>query len=178
MARAATTWHGVLNGFATFGDTPIWDAANLIVELTWNHWSDVKEGAAVFKGRDNYMVIGPGGTPVTPEDKVTKDYYGLAVNFTPTKYQIFAGADLSLPITWSQGISGNSAVLLGGNEGAGSYSVGVAIDLQSKYRFDLKYVDFLGDTTTNPANMITSNGGANSLLTDRGFVVFTFKTTL
>jgi hypothetical protein len=25
--------------------------------------------------------------------------------------------------------------------------------------------------------MITSSGGANSLLTDRGFVVFTFKTT-
>ena len=173
-----STWHGVLNGFATFGDTPIWDAANLIVELTWNHWSDVKQGAAVFKGRDSYVVIGPGGTPVTPEDKVTKDYYGLAVNFTPTKYQIFPGADLSLPISWSQGLSGNSAVLLGGNEGAGSYSVGVAIDLQSKYRFDLKYVDFLGGTTTNPANAITSSGGANSLLTDRGFVVFTFKTTL
>ena len=172
------TWHGVLNGFATFADTPVWDAANLIVELTWNHWSDVTQGAAVFKGRDSYMVVGAGGTPVTPEDKVTKDYYGLAVNFTPTKYQVFPGADLSLPISWSQGLSGNSAVLLGGNEGAGSYSVGVAIDLQSRYRFDLKYVDFLGGTTTNPANMITSSGGANSLLTDRGFVVFTFKTTL
>ena len=69
-------------------------------------------------------------------------------------------------------------MLLGGNEGAGSYSVGVAIDLQSKYRFDLKYVDFMGDTTANPADAITSSGGANSLLTDRGFVVFTFKTTL
>ncbi len=173
-----STWHGVLNGFASFADTPIWDAANLIVELTWNHWSDVKEGAAVFKGRSNYTVIGPGGTPVTPEDKVTKDYYGLAVNFTPTKYQMFPGADLSVPISYSQGISGNSAVLLGGNEGAGSYSVGVAVDLHSKYRFDLKYVDFLGNATTNPANAITSYGGANSLLTDRGFVVFTFKTTL
>ncbi|QSX76005.1 DUF1302 domain-containing protein [Lysobacter arenosi] len=173
-----STWHGVLNGFASFADTPIWDAANLIVELTWNHWSDVKEGAAVFKGRSNYTVIGPGGTPVTPEDKVTKDFYGLAVNFTPTKYQMFPGADLSLPISYSQGISGNSAVLLGGNEGAGSYSVGVAVDLHSKYRFDLKYVDFLGNATTNPANAITSYGGANSLLTDRGFVVFTFKTTL
>jgi hypothetical protein len=173
-----STWHGVLNGFASFADTPIWDAANLIVELTWNHWSDVKEGAAVFKGRSNYTVIGPAGTPVTPEDKVTKDYYGLAVNFTPTKYQMFPGADLSVPISYSQGISGNSAVLLGGNEGAGSYSVGVAVDLHSKYRFDLKYVDFLGNATTNPANAITSYGGANSLLTDRGFVVFTFKTTL
>ena len=68
--------------------------------------------------------------------------------------------------------------LLGGNEDAGSYSVGVAVDLYSKYRFDLKYVDFLGDTTLNPAGAISSNGGANSLLTDRGFVVFTFKTTL
>jgi hypothetical protein len=173
-----STWHGVLNGFATFADTPLWDAANLIVELTWNHWSDVEEGAAVFKGRSNYLVMGPGGTPVTPADKVTKDFYGLAINFNPTKYQVFAGADLSLPISYSRGLSGNSAVLLGGNEDAGSYSVGVAIDLLSKHRFDLKYVDFFGDTTTNPAAMITSSGGANSLLTDRGFVVFTYKTTL
>lgn len=172
------TWHGVLNGFATFAESPVWDSANLIVELVWNHWSDVTQNAAVFKGRNNYTVIGPGGTAVTPADKVTKDFYGLAVNFNPTKYQVFPGADLSLPVSYSQGLSGNSAVLLGGNEDAGSYSFGVAIDLQSKYRFDLKYVDFIGDTTANPAAMITSSGGANSLLTDRGFVVFTFKTTL
>jgi hypothetical protein len=173
-----TTWHGVLNGFASFADTPLWDAANLIVELTWNHWSDVNQNPAVFKGRDNYMVAGPTGALVTPADKVTKDFYGLAVNFTPTKYQVFPGADLSMPISYSQGLSGNSAVLLGGNDGAGSYSVGLALDLQSRYRFDLKYVDFMGDTTLNPAAAISSNGGANALLTDRGFVVFTFKTTL
>lgn len=172
------TWHGVLNSFTSFGETPLWDSANLIVELTWNHWSDVTSGAAVFKGRDNYTVIGPAGTPVTPADKVTKDFYGLAINFTPTTYQIFPGADLSTPISYSRGLSGNSAVLLGGNEDAGSYSVGLALDLRSKYRFDLKYVDFLGEVTTNPLGMITSSGGANSLLTDRGFVVLTFKTTL
>ena len=177
-AARGNTWHGVLNGFATFGDTPVWDAANLIVELTWNHWSKVTDGAAVFKGRDNYVAVGPAGTPVTPADKVTKDFYGLAINFTPTKYQVFPGADLSMPISYSRGLNGNSAVLLGGNEDAGSYAFGFALDLQSKYRFDLKYVDFIGETTVNPANMITSSGGANSLLTDRGFVVFTFKTTL
>jgi hypothetical protein len=112
-----STWHGVLNGFATFADTPIWDAANLIVELTWNHWSDVSEGAAVFKGRDNYMVVGPTGALITPADKVTKDFYGLAINFTPTKYQLFPGADLSVPISYSRGLSGNSAVLLGRQRG-------------------------------------------------------------
>ncbi|WP_460728874.1 DUF1302 domain-containing protein [Lysobacter rhizosphaerae] len=173
-----STWHGVLNGFATFADTPVWDAANLIVELTWNRWNDVSEGAAVFKGRDNYRVVGPTGALITPADKVTKDFYGLAINFTPTKYQLFPGADLSVPISYSRGLSGNSAVLLGGNEDAGSYSAGVAVDLHSKYRFDLKYVDFFGPTTTNALEVITSNGGANALLKDRGFVVFTFKTTL
>lgn len=177
-AARGNTWHGVLNGFATFGDTPLWDSANLIVELTWNHWSDVTSGAAVFKGRDNYFAVGPDGTNVTPADKVTKDYYGLAISFTPTTYQLFPGTDFSTPITFNRGISGNSAVLLGGNEGAGSYAFGMALDVRSKYRFDLKYVDFMGRTTVNPADMITSSGGANSLLTDRGFVVFTFKTTL
>ena len=177
-AARGSTWHGLLNGFSTFGEGPLWDSANLIVELSWNRWNHVEEGAAVFKGRDNYLVVGPTGALVTPADKVTKDFYGLAVNFTPTTYQVFPGADLSVPISYSRGLSGNSAVLLGGNEDAGSYSFGVAIDLHSKYRFDLKYVDFFGDTTTNPLSMITSNGGANALLGDRGFVVFTFKTTL
>ena len=177
-AARGNTWHGVFNGFATFSESPVWDSANLIVELTWNHWSDVTSGAAVFKGRDAYTVVGPAGTPVTPKDKVTKDFYGIAFNFTPTKFQVFPGADLSMPISFSRGLSGNSAVLLGGNEGAGSYSVGVAMDLRSKYRFDLKYVDFMGDATLTPGNAISSYGGANSLLTDRGFLAFTFKTTL
>ncbi|UHQ20037.1 DUF1302 domain-containing protein [Lysobacter sp. KIS68-7] len=172
------TWHGVLNTFSTFSENSVWDSANLIVELTWNHWSDVTQNAGVFKGRSNYTVVGPNGALVTPQDKVTKDFYGIAFNFTPTKFQMFPGADISMPISFSRGLSGNSAVLLGGNEGAGSYSIGVAMDLQSKYRFDLKYVDFMGDTTLNTAGAISSNAGANSLLTDRGFLAFTFKTTL
>ena len=172
------TWHGVLNAFSSFSENPLWDSANLIVELTWNHWSDVTQNAAVFKGRDNYMVAGPAGTPVTPKDKVTKDFYGVAFNFTPTRFQVLPGVDLSLPMSYSRGLSGNSAVILGGNEGAGSYALGVALDVQSRYRFDLKYVDFLGGTTLNPAQAISSSAGANALLTDRGFLAFTFKTTL
>lgn len=172
------TWHGVLNGFATFSDTPVWDSANLIAELAWNHWSEVTSGEAVFRGRDSYRVAGPDGNLVTPSDKVTKDFYGLAVNFTPTYYQVLPGVDLTLPLAYSTGLNGNSAVLLGGNEGAGNYSFGVGFDVYSKYKFDLKYVDFFGKYTKNTAGMITSNGGANSVLEDRGFVVFTFKTTI
>ena len=32
---------------------------------------------------------------------------------------------------------------LGGNEDAGSYSIGIAADVYQKYKFDLKYVDFV-----------------------------------
>jgi hypothetical protein len=40
------------------------------------------------------------------------------VNFTPTWFQVFPGADLSMPLSYSRGMSGNSAVGSGGNKGA------------------------------------------------------------
>ena len=40
----------------------------------------------------------------------SKNFFGLAINFTPTWFQVFPGVDLLAPVTWSQGISGNSAV--------------------------------------------------------------------
>ena len=94
-------------------------------------------------------------------------------------------------------------VTLGGNEDAGSYSVGVGMDVRNQYRFDLKYVDNFGpfDTCdaagTAPAGGIQGEGatpGANGMynctvgqptafagvpsqLKDRGMVTLTFKTT-
>ena len=39
----------------------------------------------------------------------------------------------------------------GGNEDAGNYAVGLAADIYSKYRVDLKYTGYFGDYSTNPA---------------------------
>lgn len=162
------TWHGVFNLLGTLSPTPIFDSASWTAELTWNHWSRVTQGEKVFKGRDGYTNI----------DRVTRDFFGLAVNFTPIWYQVFPGVDISMPISHAMGLSGTSAVFAGGNEDAGNYSVGIGADVYQKYRFDLKYVDFFGDVQTNPAtNQIVAQAGANALLKDRGFVVFTFKTT-
>ncbi|MNP11569.1 hypothetical protein D3C76_1037640 [compost metagenome] len=110
---------------------------------------------------------------------MTRDAYGLAVNFTPTWYQVFPGGDLSMPLSFSQGINGNSAVGSGGNEDAGSYAVGLALDVYSRYRFDLKYVDYFGDYSTNPVTgAALTPSGSQAMLEDRGAVYFTFKTTL
>jgi hypothetical protein len=136
--------------------------------LTWNTWTKVTQNQAVFKGRDGYTAI----------DHADKGATALALNFTPAWFQVFPGGDLSMPLSVSQGLQNNSAVTSGGNEGTGSYSVGLGLDYRSQYRFDLKYVDFFGDVDKSAANVVTANNGTNALLKDRGLITFTFKTTI
>lgn len=190
VARGDTV-HAVVNGLTTFSTTPAWDSASLLVELAYSRWLDVTENKQLFKGEDWYHGV----------DKVTKDNYVLGVNFNPTWYQVFPGIDLYLPATYSVGLSGNSAVQLGGNKDAGSYSVGVGVDVRNQYRFDLKYVDNFGpfDTCSSAGSaaaqgdgaapgsngqyncvpgQTTAFGGVPSQLKDRGMVAFTFKTTI
>lgn len=161
------TWHGIVNLMGTVAETPLFDSAVWLAELQWNRWDKVTQGKVVFKGNDAYTGI----------DKVTKDFVGLSFNLTPTWFQIFPGVDLSAPMSYSIGLYGNSAVAAGGNEDAGSYSLGIAADVYQKYRFDLKYIDFVGPYRTDASGAITSSNGLNPLLKDRGFVNFTFKTT-
>ena len=64
-----------------------------------------------------------------------------------------------MPLTFSRGLSGNSAVIMGASEDAGNYSVGVGAELYSNYFIDLKYIDFFGDYSKNPdgsMNIFTS----------------------
>lgn len=161
------TVHGVLNFLGTLAKTPLSDAATWSLEAVWNRHGRVTQGAALFKGRDGYTGV----------DKVTRDYFGVAANFTPTWFQLMPGVDVSAPLSYSVGLKGQSAVQVGGNKGAGSYSVGLAFDVRQKYRFDLKYVNFFGPLGLDASGAVTSFGGAPALLKDRGFLAATFKTT-
>jgi hypothetical protein len=76
---------------------------------------------------------------------VSKDYVGLAVNFTPTWFQVLPGVDMQMPLTWSQGLSGNAAVQLGGNKNTGTFSAGIAADIYQKHRVTLAYNGYFGD---------------------------------
>ena len=58
------------------------------------------------------------------------------------------------PMSWSQGISGNSAVTSGGNEDGGTFGIGIAADVRQKYRFDLKYVGVLRRLLEVPAQRL------------------------
>lgn len=162
------TIHGVLNFLGNDAKRPVYDALSYLVEFSWNRLASVTQGAANYKGRDSYSGI----------DKPTKDFIGVGINVTPTWFQVWPSVDLSMPLTYAVGLKGNSAVVSGGNKGTGQYSLGLSADVKNKYRIDLKYVNFIGNYATNPATgVITSAAGGNALLTDRGFVALTLKTT-
>jgi hypothetical protein len=162
------TWHAVTDFAGITPHTPLWDTAPYTVEFVWNHWTKVTQNAAAFEGAPTYTGI----------DKPTKDFYGTQVNFTPTWYQVYPGVDLLLPLTYSMGLVGNSAVTFGGNKGNGNFSIGVGADVRTKYRFDLKYIGYEGRIATNAAGTVTSSAGLASLLRDRNYIDFTFTTTL
>ena len=178
------TFHVVLNGLVSFGNTPLWDSSSLAMEAAMTHLVSVDKGKQSFKGNSSYQGV----------DKVDTNAYSLATNFTATWFQVFPGVDLSMPLSYNVGLKGNSAVQLGGSENAGSYSVGIAADVKQKYRFDLKYVDSFGPFNTCESGFdnntpgsggqyrcipgqITSQAGLAPLLKDRGMLTASFKTT-
>ncbi len=168
------TFHALLNALYIMPKTPLFDTASIASELTFMRWLSVSQNEAAFKGASTY--VNADGT--APLDKVTKNYAGLGINFTPTWFQVFPGVDLSAPLAWSQGISGNSAVLLGGTKGAGTYSVGVAADIYQKYKVSLQYIGYYGDFTTNPTTgALAIANGSYASLSDRGWVSLTLKAT-
>lgn len=161
------TWHGLVNIMGSQSGNALWDAISWSTELTWSHVDKVTKNEALYKGRSDYQ----GGI-----DKVDRDYVGLALNLTPTYYQVANGIDLFVPFSVSYGLHGNSAVTSGGNEDAGSYVIGVGADVHSRYRFDLRYTDYFGRSSLNDAGARVFNG-SNALLQDRGNISLTFKTT-
>ena len=177
------TIHGLVNAVGLISETPMFGAAAWAVELVWSQLDKVTSGANLFNG------VGYGGctfgTYKPVGDKwdgcATKNYVGMGAAFTPTWYQVMPGVDLSMPITYSVGLSGNAATTFGGNQGNGSFSFGLGADVFQKHRIDLKYVGYFGhinDYGTNASGQqqITQNG-FTSLLRDRDFISLTLKTT-
>ena len=175
-AARGNTFQGVVNLMGLIAKTPIFDSATWIVEGTWNHWSHVSDNVINFAG--------PGGmdpmnlfAPYDKIDKVTEHAFGAALVFTPTWYQVFPGMDLSMPLSYSRGLSGNSALQSAIEENCGAWSVGLELDVYQKYKFALTYAGYFGDVETDVSGAVGQFNGLQALLKDRDNLTFTFKTT-
>lgn len=159
--------HVVLNALGLINKTPLFDTASYLAEFTYAHWSKVTENPGLF----NAEGFAPCAGKSKSDGCITRNYYGIGLNFTPTWFQVLPSVDLKMPITYTIGLKGNAANRGGGYEGQGDWSIGLSADWQQKYNFSLKYVDYL----IKVKDATTVNG--ETPLSDRGWVVFTFKTT-
>jgi hypothetical protein len=177
------TYHGLVNLLGTIGKTWFFDQAVWATEVTWSRWDKVNSGANLFQAEGFAGCALPAGAPTgAVADKrfgcATKDYWGGAIAFTPSWFQVLPGVDMSLPISYSRGLKGNAATTFGGNEDLGNMSLGVGFDIVQQYRVDLKYISYFGDLVANNANTtVVGQNGFTALLRDRDFVSLTLKTT-
>jgi hypothetical protein len=175
------TVHGVVNALGVIGRTAFFDAATYAGELTWAHWVSVTQGENLFAAEGYGGCVYSPRTGVTvPGDKwtgcSTRNFFGLGLAFTPTWYQVLPGVDLSAPLTFAEGLSGNAPTVFAGNENNGNYSIGLGADIYQKYRADLKFISYFGHYKDN-GQTVTAQNGFTTLLKDRDFVSLTFKTT-
>jgi hypothetical protein len=169
------TGHIVLNGLGTLTSNRFFDTAIWIVEGTYAHWFDAYGNETAFKGGNNgYHLI----------DRATRDSVGVAFNFTPTWFEVFPSVDLSLPLTFTDGVFGNSPVQGGGNANMGNWSAGISANIEQQYTATLTYTGFTGNysngslqTKGNPIYNNFVPDGPLAPLADRGLISLTLKAT-
>ncbi|WP_110992700.1 DUF1302 family protein [Pseudomonas sichuanensis] len=189
LSATGQTLHWTVNGLMSFGATPLFDSATLLGELFYSNLLKLDgHNAALYKGNASYRGI----------DKPTRDNWGIAVNFSPTWYQVLPGMDLSLPLSLNLGIDGVSPVQGGGAEDTGTYALGLSAAFYNQYFVDLKYVDSFGKSQAcrdGQADGSTPNAldgeqdytcygggyasfsGGGATTEDRGALYLTLKTT-
>jgi len=174
------SWHALVNAIAYFGKTSLFDSAPLSLELNYNKLDSVDgDTRAYFNDRSNGCVGGIDG------GCASDDAWGFNLSFTPTWYQAIAGVDLTMPISYSRGLSGNSPTPLGPTEGSGAWSVGLSADVFSKYTVSLAYNDYYGPYTKVPnafampgaSPVVWGAGNGAGVTEDRGWVSLTVKAT-
>ena len=147
------TLHVVMNGFGLLnGDWGLWEGGTYIVEAT-------------FSKLDSYGDFEEKTNPLIHEDRWTSH---VGAVFRPTWYQVFAGWDLTLPMSVSYAIDGeqtpNSA---GGNEEVGNGSIGAEFLINEVWRVSANYNVYFGP----------QGNGTSAFIKDRDNISLTLKRT-
>ncbi len=176
------TLHAVLNAVGVLSGLRAFGSASWAFEVTYSRWLRVRENPDMFFG-EGYGVcrtdaqLAQAGLARTQDDGcATREHVAVGAAFTPTWFRVTSGVDLLLPLSGSWTVYGNSPVTLGGNEGSGTWSAGVAADVRGRYRLDLRYADYFGSTRANGTPVPSANG-LPAILQSRGNVALTAKAT-
>jgi hypothetical protein len=162
---AGNTLNAVLNSIWLLDKTRFYDTGTLVAELTYNHLLSVTKNAEFYNGVGYACSYKWNGC-------ATKDFVGVALQFDPQWLQVFPSVDIDVPIFINYGLYGNAANNGGGNQAAGTYSIGVHGKWKGNYEATLSYQGFTA-RTHNQGMVITANG--NAAYNDKGWVFLTVK---
>jgi len=180
------TFHAVVNGVYLLPKTAIWDTGSVIGELAYGRLNKITANEKLYRGVGyaSCIKLGTSGATARPGDISdtcsTKDYWEMALRFTPQYLGVMPSWDLSVPVALNYGLKGTSANGGAGFEGRLSWSVGLAATYAGKHDFSLTYADASVPTKYNAAGTAAIGGNAlNSAVgaTDRGRLLFTYKTS-
>lgn len=178
------TLHAVVNGVYGLPKTGLWDTGVMMAELAYARLLKITENEGLYRGVGYSQASCVSATNASqPGGKgdacSTRDFLQMAVNITPQYLGVMPSWDLDLPISLNYGLHGNSP---SGNgfEKVLTWSVGAKLTYSQRYEFALRYSDIKAPTRYNVAGTSAVGGGALSSTvgaTDRGWLVFTFKTS-
>ncbi len=164
------TFHAVANGVWILGGTALYDTGNLAAEVAYSRLIDVTHNSNLYKGKGYGGCVGQGAS----DGCSTRNFMGVAVNFTPQWLQVAPSLDIELPLTVNYSIFGNApSAGSSGNQGTFTYSLGVRAIYAARHELTLRYADQHSDGKY--ANNILTGGNGSPSLNDRGYVSLTYK---
>lgn len=169
------TFHALVNAIYLLPRTALFEGGALQAELAYARLRKVTKNGNVFMGEGTANC--PVGIAATDANCATKNFVGLQIGGNFDYPQVLPGLNLSVPFSYSIGLKGNAANLAGGNEGAKTWSIGLAAKFREVHEFSLKYNDSKVRYTTNPANgLALRQNGATAVANNHGWLSFTYKT--
>jgi hypothetical protein len=174
----------IANGLYTLDQNALWDTGTLLAEFSYTHLQRVTGNKDTYNG-DGYascvdaITGGPGGKK---DGCATRNALGVAVTFEPQWLQAFPGVDLSMPASFTYGISGNPAYAGGAfyAEGTKIYSLGIKAIYKQVHSVTLQYNGYHWNTrgkTDMGAGLAYAGGNGPIGLNDKGWVEMQFKTS-
>ncbi|MDB5819122.1 MAG: hypothetical protein JWQ11_2762, partial [Rhizobacter sp.] len=176
------TLHAVANGVYLMPKTPLWDTGSLIGEIAYSHLVKITENEQLYRG------VGYAGC-VNAVDEAkrgsvrdacsTRDFIQAAVNFTPQYLGVMPSWDLDLPMSVNYGLHGTAPTGGGGFDKLLTWSLGAKLTFDQRHEFSLRYSDL--SVPTRYVNGVAVGGnalGSSVGATDRGWIVFTYKTSI
>lgn len=167
------SWHALVNGIYLLPRNALWEGGTLQAELSWNRLDKITENPRRFNGGSYGCVT------AYRENCATKTSLGFQVGFTPEWPQLFAGWDVSMPVTFAYGINGNSPTPGGTNEDAYSYSLGVTGKLKNAHIFTVRWVDTRADYGIDPVTGYVTSAYTNgsAVQNNHGWLSLSYRTS-